>query len=52
MNEAQVDNTCYTVSDKALIEFCREIQYGEFKVKVQDGQPIIIEEAIKKRKLK
>jgi len=37
--------------EKKLLEFIRELQYGEVTIKVQDGLPVLIEESIKKVKL-
>lgn len=37
--------------EKKLIEFIRELGFGELVIKVQDGLPVLIEEGIKKVKL-
>ena len=37
--------------EKKLLEFIRELQFGEVTIKVQDGLPVLIEESIKKVKL-
>ena len=37
--------------DVALIKYIRKLQYGEILLKVQDGRPVMIEEATKKVKL-
>ena len=37
--------------EKKLLEFIRELQYGEVTIKVQDGLPVLIKESIKKVKL-
>ena len=37
--------------EKRLIEFIRQLGYGEVTIKVQDGLPIMIEKAMEKVKL-
>ncbi len=37
--------------EKKLIEFIRELEFGEVTIKVQDGLPVMVEEGIKKVKL-
>ena len=37
--------------EKKLLEFIRELQYGEVTIKVQDGLPVMIERAKEKVKL-
>lgn len=37
--------------EKRLIEFIRQLGYGEITIKVQDGLPVLIEKATEKVKL-
>ena len=37
--------------EQKLLEFIRELGFGEVTIKVQDGLPVLIEESIKKVKL-
>ena len=37
--------------EKKLIEFIRQLGYGEILIKVQDGLPVMIERATEKVKL-
>ncbi len=37
--------------EQKLIEYIRELQYGEVTIKVQDGLPVMIEKATEKVKL-
>jgi hypothetical protein len=37
--------------EQKLIEFIRELQFGEVTIKVQDGLPVMIEKAKEKVKL-
>jgi hypothetical protein len=37
--------------EKKLIEFIRQLGYGEVVIKVQDGLPVMIEKAMEKVKL-
>lgn len=37
--------------EKRLLEFIRQLGYGEVTIKVQDGLPVMVEEGIKKVKL-
>ena len=37
--------------EQKLIEFIRELQYGEVTIKVQDGLPVMIERVKEKVKL-
>ena len=37
--------------EKKLLEFIRELQYGEVTIKVQDGLPVMIERVKEKVKL-
>ncbi len=44
----------YTViheKEKKLLEYIRELQFGELMIKVQDGLPVMIEKAKEKVKL-
>ena len=50
MEEAGKYNVLHE-KEKKLLEFIRELQYGEVTIKVQDGLPVLIEESIKKVKL-
>lgn len=37
--------------EKRLIEFIRQLRYGEITIKVQDGLPVMVEKAMEKVKL-
>jgi hypothetical protein len=37
--------------EKKLIEFIRELEFGEVTIKVQDGLPVMVERAKEKVKL-
>ena len=37
--------------EKKLIEFIRELKYGEVLIRVQDGVPVMVEKAMEKVKL-
>jgi hypothetical protein len=37
--------------EKKLIEFIRQLRYGELTIKVQDGLPVMVERAKEKVKL-
>jgi len=37
--------------EKKLIDFIRELRYGELTIKVQDGLPVMIEKVTEKVKL-
>jgi len=37
--------------EQKLIEFIRELQFGEVTIKVQDGLPVMVEKATEKVKL-
>lgn len=37
--------------EERLIEFIRELQFGEVTIKVQDGLPVMVEKAKEKVKL-
>jgi hypothetical protein len=38
--------------EKKLIEFIRQLQFGEVTIKVQDGLPVLVERATEKVKLR
>ena len=40
-----------TNREKQLIRFLRQLEWGEVKVRVENGQPVLIYEAIKTLKL-
>ncbi|SFG55558.1 hypothetical protein SAMN05660649_01973 [Desulfotomaculum arcticum] len=40
-----------TNREKQLIRFIRQLKWGEVKIKVENGQPVLIYEAIKTLKL-
>ncbi|HBV99165.1 MAG: hypothetical protein JL50_07100 [Peptococcaceae bacterium BICA1-7] len=40
-----------TNKEKLLIKFMRELAWGEMKIRVESGQPVLIYEAIKTIKL-
>lgn len=44
---------CFTLNQKEqkLVEFIRELKYGEITIRVQDGLPMLIEKATEKIKL-
>lgn len=37
--------------ERRLLEFIRQLGYGELVIKVQDGLPVMVEEGVKKTKL-
>lgn len=37
--------------EKRLLEFIRQLKYGEITIKVQDGLPVLIERATERVKL-
>lgn len=37
--------------EKRLLEFIRQLRYGEIVIKVQDGLPVMVERATEKVKL-
>lgn len=46
-----MDNKELHDKEKRLLEFIRQLGYGEIVIKVQDGLPIMIEKAMEKVKL-
>lgn len=39
------------IKEKKLIDFIRNLGYGEITIKVQDGLPVMVEKAMEKVKL-
>lgn len=50
MEESGIYNA-YHEKERKLIEFIRELQFGELVIKVQDGLPVMVERAKEKVKL-
>ena len=50
MEEAGKDTAIHE-KEKKLLEFIRELQFGELVIKVQDGLPVMVERAKEKIKL-
>lgn len=49
--EESVKSLALHQKERKLIEFIRELGYGELTIKVQDGLPVLIERATEKVKL-
>lgn len=49
--EESVKSLALHQKEQKLIEFIRELGYGELTIKVQDGLPVMIERATEKVKL-
>lgn len=42
---------CLSSKEKQIIQFIRELEWGDLKIRVENGQPVLIYEAIKTIKL-
>jgi hypothetical protein len=42
---------CLSNREKQIIQFIREMGWGEIKIRVENGQPVLIYEAVKTIKL-
>lgn len=42
---------CLSSREKQIIQFIRELGWGDIKIRVENGQPVLIYEAIKTIKL-
>lgn len=51
MTEKMATYFTFHEKEKNLIEFIRQLRYGEITIKVQDGLPVMIEKAKEKVKL-
>lgn len=51
MREGTVMVHCLSSREKQIIQFIRELGWGDMKIRVENGQPVLIYEAIKTIKL-
>jgi hypothetical protein len=51
MKEGTVMVHCLSSREKQIIQFIRELGWGDIKIRVENGQPVLIYEAIKTVKL-
>lgn len=51
MSSNSDNNKSLTNREKQLIRFLRHLEFGEIRIRVENGQPVLIYEAIKNYKL-